>query len=64
MWKKILSQLNASIFNNWRWLLALVVGIVVGAANCGGVGDVVVKVLPDDVVEADAVEVEQPPAEQ
>ena len=41
MWKNILIQLNAAIFANWKWLLALLVGIVLGAANCGGVADVV-----------------------
>jgi len=41
MWKNILTQLNAAIFANWKWLFALLVGIVLGAANCGGVADLV-----------------------
>jgi len=41
MWKEIIAQLNSAIFSNWRWLLALLVGIVIGAANCGGIADYV-----------------------
>ena len=41
MWKEILVLLNSAIFANWKWLLALLVGIVIGAANCGGVADLV-----------------------
>ena len=44
MWKEILNQLNVAIFSNWKWLLALLVGIVLGAANCGGVADLVAPV--------------------
>ena len=35
MWKNILTLLNIAIFANWRWLLALGVGIVIGATQCG-----------------------------
>ena len=41
MWKAILAQFNAAVFNNWQWLLALLLGIVLGAANCGGIADYV-----------------------
>lgn len=41
MWKNILNQLNTAILANWQWLLALLVGIVIGAANCGGVADLI-----------------------
>lgn len=48
MWKEILNQLNAAIFANWKWLLAGLVGIVLGAVNCGGVADVVHTVVPQE----------------
>ena len=41
MWKTILKELNAIIFANWKLLLALLVGFVLGASNCGGVSDYV-----------------------
>ena len=41
MWKNILQQLNSAILANWQWLLALLVGIGIGAANCGGGADLV-----------------------
>ena len=52
MWKNILAQLNAIILKNWQLLLTLIVGFVLGAANCGGLSDVVVQVLPGGAEEA------------
>ena len=34
MWKNILSQFNSSVAVNWRWLLALILGIGAGSVLC------------------------------